>query len=471
MNWLELAEQKRTEMIEELQKLIQIPSVLDEKAATEEMPFGPKPLEALIHMLSEGKNEGLVTKNIDNMAGHIEMGDGEETLGILCHVDVVPVGEGWTYPPFEGVVADDKIYGRGAIDDKGPTIAAWMAMKLVKESGIPLHKKVRLIIGTDEESGFRCVERYFEKEPMPEIGFAPDADFPIINAEKGIANLIFTQTGSTETETIQFFQAGKRTNMVPDEAFALIFGGLHSIKQKFSEFSTEHGFNGEVTQEGPMVKVLVRGKSAHAMEPDEGVNAAILLAKFLQVVPLTPHSKAFVDFLVIGFGDDSRGHALSLNFSDDVSGDTTLNPGVIHYAPAQGSCTQVSMRYSVTYPFEEKLSTCRETLQNLGITLDLGSNSKPHYVDKEDILIKSLQKVYERQTGEEAKLLSIGGGTYARVLKNGVAFGMLFPGRKDVAHQVDEYVDIEDLVKATAIYADAIVELAGKNTTEVKIDD
>ncbi|MDF2067935.1 dipeptidase PepV [Bacillus sp. Cr_A10] len=471
MNWLELAEQKRTEMIEELQKLIQIPSVLDEKAATEEMPFGPKPLEALNHMLSEGKNEGLVTKNIDNMAGHIEMGDGEETLGILCHVDVVPVGEGWTYPPFEGVVADDKIYGRGAIDDKGPTIAAWMAMKLVKESGIPLHKKVRLIIGTDEESGFRCVERYFEKEPMPEIGFAPDADFPIINAEKGIANLIFTQTGSTETETIQFFQAGKRTNMVPDEAFALIFGGLHSIKQKFSEFSTEHGFNGEVTQEGPMVKVLVRGKSAHAMEPDEGVNAAILLAKFLQVVPLTPHSKAFVDFLVIGFGDDSRGHALSLNFSDDVSGDTTLNPGVIHYAPAQGSCTQVSMRYSVTYPFEEKLSTCRETLQNLGITLDLGSNSKPHYVDKEDILIKSLQKVYERQTGEEAKLLSIGGGTYARVLKNGVAFGMLFSGRKDVAHQVDEYVDIEDLVKATAIYADAIVELAGKNTTEVKIDD
>lgn len=471
MNWLELAEQKRTEMIEELQKLIQIPSVLDEKAATEEMPFGPKPLEALNHMLSEGKNEGLVTKNIDNMAGHIEMGDGEETLGILCHVDVVPVGEGWTYPPFEGVVADDKIYGRGAIDDKGPTIAAWMAMKLVKESGIRLHKKVRLIIGTDEESGFRCVERYFEKEPMPEIGFAPDADFPIINAEKGIANLIFTQTGSTETETIQFFQAGKRTNMVPDEAFALIFGGLHSIKQKFSEFSTEHGFNGEVTQEGPMVKVLVRGKSAHAMEPDEGVNAAILLAKFLQVVPLTPHSKAFVDFLVIGFGDDSRGHALSLNFSDDVSGDTTLNPGVIHYAPAQGSCTQVSMRYSVTYPFEEKLSTCRETLQNLGITLDLGSNSKPHYVDKEDILIKSLQKVYERQTGEEAKLLSIGGGTYARVLKNGVAFGMLFPGRKDVAHQVDEYVDIEDLVKATAIYADAIVELAGKNTTEVKIDD
>jgi succinyl-diaminopimelate desuccinylase len=466
MNWLELAEQKRTEIVADLQKLIQIPSVLDEKAVTAEMPFGPKPLEALNFMLNEGQNAGFLTKNIDNMAGHIEMGEGDETLGILCHVDVVPEGNGWAYPPFEGIEADGKVYGRGAIDDKGPTIAAWMAMKLVKESGIELNKKVRMIIGTDEESGFRCVTRYFEKEAMPEIGFAPDADFPIINAEKGIASLIFTQTGSTDTETIQFFQSGKRTNMVPEEAFALIFGGLHSIKQKFNEFSNEHGFTGEVTQEGPMVKILTHGKSAHAMEPNDGVNAAILLAKFLQTVPLTPHSKAFVHFLVQSFGEDSRGHALALQFTDEVSGDTTLNPGVIHYAPAQGSCTQVSMRYSVTYPFEEKLAACRGILKETGITLDLGTNSQPHYVDKEDGLIKTLQKVYERQTGEEAKLLSIGGGTYARVLEKGVAFGMLFPGRKDLAHQVDEYVDIDDLVKATAIYADAIVELATKSTRE-----
>lgn len=464
MKWLELAERKKPEIIAELQKLIQIPSVLDEKAITAEMPFGPKPLEALLHMLNEGEKAGLITKNIDNMAGHIEMGEGEKILGILCHVDVVPEGKDWTYPPFEGVVANDKVYGRGAIDDKGPTIAAWMAMKLVKEEGIELSKKVRLIIGTDEESGFRCVKRYFEKEKMPEIGFAPDADFPIINAEKGIATLIFTQTGSSDTETIQFFQAGKRTNMVPDEAFALIFGGFHSIKEKFNEFAQEKGITGEVVQEGTMVKVLVHGKSAHAMEPNDGLNAGILLAKFLKTINLTPHSKAFVEFLVTSFGDESRGFALSLNFRDEVSGETTLNPGVIHYAPDQGSCTQVSMRYSVNYPFEEKMAACREILQNTGITLDIGSNSKPHYVDKEDILIKSLQKVYERQTGEEAKLLSIGGGTYARVLQKGVAFGMLFPGRKDVAHQVDEYVDIDDLVKATAIYADAIVELAGKNT-------
>lgn len=466
MNWLELAESKKADIIAELQRLIQIPSVMDEKAGSDEMPFGPKPLEALLHMLNEGEQEGFITKNVDNMAGHIEMGEGEDILGILCHVDVVPEGKNWTYPPFEGVVADDRVYGRGAIDDKGPTIAAWMAMKLVKEAGIKLSKKVRLIIGTDEESGFRCMDRYFAKEAMPQMGFAPDADFPIINAEKGIASLIFTQTGSADTETIQFFQAGNRTNMVPDEAFAVIFGGLHMIKEKFQTFAAEFNVEGEVTQEGPMVKVLVFGKSAHAMEPDDGINAGILLAKFLQNINLTPHSKAFVNFLVNSFGEDSRGHALALNFTDELSGDTTLNPGVIHYAPAQGSCTQVSLRYSVSYPFDEQLSACREVLSGSGITLDLSTNSKPHYVDKEDILIKSLQKVYERHTGEKAELLSIGGGTYARVLEKGVAFGMVFPGRKDVAHQVDEYVDIEDLIKATAIYADAIVELAGSSNSE-----
>lgn len=466
MNWLQLAESKKADIVAELQRLIQIPSVMDEEGGNDEMPFGPKPLEALLHMLKEGEQEGFITKNVENVAGHIEMGEGEDILGILCHVDVVPEGKNWTYPPFEGVVADEKVFGRGAIDDKGPTIAAWMAMKLVKEAGIELSKKVRLIIGTDEESGFRCMARYFEKEAMPEMGFAPDADFPIINAEKGIASLIFTQTGSSETETIQFFQSGKRTNMVPDEAFAIIFGGLHMIKEKFQTFSKENQIIGEVTQEGPMVKVLVHGKSAHAMEPDDGINAGIVLAKFLQNINLTAHSKAFVNFLVNSFEGDSRGHSLALHFTDEISGDTTLNPGVIHYAPAQGSCTQVSMRYSVSYPFEEKLSACRNLLSGTGITLDLGTNSKPHYVDKEDILIKTLQKVYEKHTGEKAELLSIGGGTYARVLEKGVAFGMLFPGRTDVAHQVDEYVDIEDLVKATAIYAEAIVELAGSSKLE-----
>lgn len=122
------------------------------------------------------------------MAGHIEMGQGEDLIGVLCHVDVVPAGNPatWTYPPFEGRIVDGKLYARGAIDDKGPTMAAWLAMKMIQDEGIELNKRVRMIIGSDEESGFRCVDRYFEKEEMPTIGFAPDADFPLINAEKAL---------------------------------------------------------------------------------------------------------------------------------------------------------------------------------------------------------------------------------------------------------------------------------------------
>ncbi len=183
-----------------------------------------------------------VIKNIDNMAGHIEMGQGEELLGILCHVDVVPAGDvTWTYPPFEGRIVDGKLYARGAIDDKGPTMAAWLAMKMVKDAGIQLNKRVRMIIGSDEESGFRCVNRYFEKEEMPTIGFAPDADFPLINAEKGIAHLVFTQKQTPKSDEMTFiFPSGKTTNMVPETATASVKRASEKISSKFQKFLLEN---------------------------------------------------------------------------------------------------------------------------------------------------------------------------------------------------------------------------------------
>lgn len=193
MDWKEEALRRQEQIIGDLQQLVSIPSVLDESSASKEAPFGPGPAEALEWMLEEGRRAGFTVKDIDHMAGHIEMGEGDELLGILCHVDVVPAGSNWTYGPFDGTVKDGKLFGRGAIDDKGPTIAAWHAMKMVKEAGIPLSKRVRLIVGADEESGFRCMDRYFETEEMPTLGFAPDADFPIIHAEKGIASLLFNQ--------------------------------------------------------------------------------------------------------------------------------------------------------------------------------------------------------------------------------------------------------------------------------------
>lgn len=463
MDWFSIAQSRKDELILELQQLIQIESVLDEEGATESAPFGKGPLKALQFMLDKGAQQGFITKNVDNIAGHIEMGEGEDILGILCHVDVVPAGDSWTYPPFKGEIADGKIYGRGAIDDKGPTMAAWLAMKMVKDAGIKLNKRVRMIIGTDEESGFRCVEGYFEKEEMPAIGFAPDADFPMINAEKGIAVLDFSQQCPiNKDEELVAFQSGQRTNMVPDFAKAIVQNLPKEVESEFQKFLEKNMTEGTLTKEENRYIIAIKGKSAHALEPEKGINAAVLLSKFLQGFITTDASKQFVSFMVNAFENDHYGTNLKLNYYDEVSGQTTLNPGVVLFHNEHGGRIQVSMRYSVSYPFEQKITEAGHLLSSYGFALDVASNSAPHYVAEDELLVQTLLKVYRKHTGDLSKPLSTGGGTYARTMEKGVAFGMLFPGEPDVAHQVDEFVVIENLIKAAAIYAEAIVELASE---------
>ncbi|MFD4492028.1 dipeptidase PepV [Lysinibacillus fusiformis] len=467
MNWLQAAKERQDELVQELQELVQINSILDEDTRTTEIPFGNGPLQALEWLLAKGQKEGLLTKNVDNYAGHIEMGAGEELLGILCHVDVVPIGDeaDWTYPPFSGTVVDGKLYARGAIDDKGPTVAAWMAMKLVKDAGIQLDKRVRMIVGTDEETGFRCVDHYFKQEEMPSIGFAPDADFPLINAEKGIAELVFSQNkvGDATKEQLLLFNAGKRSNMVPDLAKATVQHASAQFEQNFQTFLSKNQLDGSLLMEDSRYIITIKGKAAHAMEPEKGVNAAVYLAAFLQQELTTESSKQFVDFIADVFYQDHYGHQLELQFEDAMSGHTTLNPGIVSYDVSKGGSLVISMRYSVSYPFDEKITEAQRLVVKRGFSLDIQDDSKPHYVSEDDPFIQTLASIYRRQSGDtETPLLSTGGGTYARVLKKGVAFGMLFPGEQDVAHRADEFVVVENLVKAAAIYAEAIVELAGK---------
>lgn len=457
MDWHLEVEKRRDSILEELQQLIAIPSVLSEETAPD-APFGRDVKKALDWFLAKGDDRGYETKNVADVAGHIEVGSGQELLGILGHVDVVPPGAGWTKDPFGGEIEDGKLYGRGAIDDKGPTIAAWAALNIVKDAGMEFTKRVRLIIGTDEESGFRCVDRYFETEEMPGIAFAPDADFPIINAEKGIAVLKFAPESLESEGELRTFVSGKRTNMVPDLAEVIVDGDVTGWLDEFEEFCSQHGASGILEIIGTGTKLTLNGKSAHAMEPDEGVNAGVLLALFLKD-RLSGSGQRFTAFLADHFFKDSRGRKLGLAFTDGVSGDTTFNPGVIRFERGAEAVIEVSMRYSISYPFDDKIAGAELD----GFNLSVQSNSPPHHVDAEDPFIQALQSAYEKQTGEKAELLAIGGGTYARVLDKGVAFGMLFPGEKDVAHQKDEFVDIENLFKAVAIYAEAIYGLACKH--------
>ncbi|WP_409251705.1 dipeptidase PepV [Bacillus sp. SCS-153A] len=468
INWMEEVEKRKDDLLNDLQKFLQIKSILDEENTTEEAPLGEGVKEALTYLLHLGEKDGFTAKNVDHLAGHLEFGQGEELLGILCHVDVVPEGDGWSVDPFGGEIKDGKIYARGAMDDKGPTIAAYYAMKIVKELGIPLDKRVRMIIGTDEESDWRCVEHYFKVEEMPTMGFAPDADFPIIYAEKGIADYDLVSraaAGGQESEaTVLHFESGRRYNMVPDFAKVKLTAlADHSVlEQEYQQFLESQNLKGKSYMANDELVLELEGISAHGMEPDNGRNAGILLAHFLSEKEIDSSSKQYFTFIKTYFYEDSRGRNLGINFEDEITGPLTINVGKLRYDHQAGASLGLNMRYPVTFNLDEAKGKLEEIVGQHGYSIENFTDSKPHHVDKDHILVKTLQKVYEEQTGDKGELLSIGGGTYARSLESGVAFGPLFPGRTDVAHQKDEHMFVEDLLKATAIYAQAIAELAKK---------
>ncbi|PEM43283.1 dipeptidase PepV [Bacillus toyonensis] len=464
INWTEEVAKRKDDLIRDTQQFLQIKSVWEEESAKEGAPFGEGVEKALSFMLHKGELEGFASKNLEGYAGHLEMGQGEELVGILCHVDVVPEGDGWTTPAYSADIREGKIFARGAIDDKGPTMAAYYAMKIVKELGLPLSKRVRMILGTDEESNWKCVDHYFKNEEMPTIGFAPDADFPIINAEKGISDIQVVQNGSEEKKGVYelvSFEAGRRLNMVPDFAKAVITGeDVNALTVAYEEYLQTAKKIGNSTIEGNTVTLQIEGISAHGSTPEKGENAGLLLANFLTTVSLDGKANAFATFAAKTFTGDIFGEKATIAYKDEVSGPLTVNVGRLSYTKENGGNLGLNVRYPVTTNFEEMIAKLKEYVSIHGFEVADYSNSRPHHVDKDHVLIRTLQRVYEEQTGEKAELLAIGGGTYARSLKAGVAFGPLFPGKEELAHQKDEYIEIEDLLKATAIYAQAIHELA-----------
>ncbi|MBY6035128.1 dipeptidase PepV [Fictibacillus nanhaiensis] len=463
IHWKEEIEKRKEQLLEDTKGLLTIPSLLDESNGKEGAPFGPEIEKALSYMLTLGEKSGMTIKNVDGYAGHLEMGSGEELIGILCHVDVVPPGEGWSFDPFGAEIKDGKIYARGAIDDKGPTMAAFYAMKIIQELKLPLSKRVRMIIGCDEESNWQCVRHYFNKEEMPDYGFAPDADFPIINAEKGIFDVQFTlDSNNHDIGEIQLvsFQSGQRLNMVPDRAIAKISGrSLAELEKEFKLFAKTKNMDCRTILEEEVLTIQAEGKSAHGSTPEIGINAGLMLAEFLKGFSFTGQEKKFLTLLDQASGEFS-GKKLGIAAEDKESGSLTVNVGVMNYSCQGGGKVGMNIRYPVTHNSEQIEAVLTKKAESDTWKIKIIENNPPNFVDENHPMIKTLQKVYKEQTGEEGELIAIGGGTYARSLTTGVAFGALFPGREDVAHQKDEYMHVDDLLQAAAIYAQAIYELA-----------
>jgi succinyl-diaminopimelate desuccinylase len=465
VNWYEEVLTRKEELLKDLEGLLKIESIKDEQTKSTQYPMGTKVGEALDYVLSLSETAGLTTKNLDGYAGYADLGDGDlgDMVGVLCHVDVVPATGEWTSPPFEPAIRDGKLYARGAIDDKGPTIAAVYGLKIVKELGLPLQKRVRIIFGTDEESGMSCMKHYQQVEQMPSVGFAPDADFPIINAEKGQLNVKLTIGNSNEDDAgeVQLisFRAGERGNMVPEKAVAVIKGDADHLLLEFEGFCNDKGLKRKINHDENQVEITLFGVSAHGMEPHIGLNAGTTLASFLRAFDFTGEAAKYLDFLD-ELHEDYEGSSLDISYRDDVTGPLTVNPGILHFEQDQGGNVHLNIRCPVTTDFEETKNKLNLNIIQKGLRVEEVKESQPHHVGAEHPMIHALQEAYQGETGLEPTLLSTGGATYARFMENGVAFGASFPGKEMTAHQKDEYIEVDDLLKAAAIYARAIYNLA-----------
>lgn len=464
IDWRKEVEARREDLMTDLFDLLRVPSVREDDKATEDAPVGPGPKAALLKFLEVGERDGFLTKNVDNYAGHIEYGSGDETLGIFGHVDVVPVGPGWDSNPFEPEERDGRIYARGASDDKGPTMAAYYALKIIKELELPVSKRTRVIIGTDEESEWKCMDHYLSVEETPDFGFSPDAEFPIINGEKGNATILLNVGGKNEgTVQLVTFASGQRANMVPElaEASVIVTGDAEAFANEYIEFLEGKPVTGEAKVVDNQVALALHGKAAHGASPSSGINAGTYLAEFLSYYDFSGPAKDFVTTIADFVHADTEGKKLGVYHSDEIMGEVTMNAGVFSFdANRASNSITLNFRYPKGTDEETILSTIKETINKEEVEVTLVPGGKgPHYVSPEDPLVQTLLAVYEDHTGLKGHEQVIGGGTFGRLLERGVAYGAMFPDSIDTMHQKNEFIAVDDLINATVIYADAIYRL------------
>lgn len=447
----------KEELIEALRANLSIASVKDTEHASEGAPFGPMIRKTLDDALGRGKALGFDAVDYDGYCGAIDMAGGDEQLGVICHLDVVPEGTGWTYPPYGGEIHDGKLYARGTMDDKGPAFAALYAMKAIKECGVPLRRSVRLILGCDEESGMSCLKHYNQVAKAPTLSFSPDAEYPVVNSEK----MIFRTEYEKKFDSAITLHAGTRRNVVPGEAVAIVplaLSRIVPIMEAFMEGS-EFACSAEAIDENS-TKITMKGLAAHASEPEHGKNAMLAMLALLDKLPLEGEDAHTVNALTNALKFDCHGETLGID-SEDASGRLTLNPGVLDWDETGIHRLTFDVRAPISSKAEELEKKITEGIKETGLVQTDISWSEGYYISPDDELVKKLLDVYAARFGQRLEPLAIGGGTYARHMKNSVAFGIERPGEPGRAHMPDEYIPVNDLIEDTKTIADAIIALAG----------
>ena len=416
IDWKKEAENRKDEMLADLKMMLEIESVRDESKGTPEAPLGPGPKEALDKFLEIGKRDGFETLELDGLAGHIEFGEGNETMAMLAHVDVMPAGKGWNTDPFKPVIKDGNLYARGAQDDKGPGMACYYGLKIIKELGLPVSKKVHFILNFEGSNG---------------------GDVELLS-----------------------FESGLRENMVPrDCEVKLNAKNSEEIIEAFDAYVAGHPVVGTAFMENGTLFLHMIGKAAHAQEPRKGENAGTYMADFLQRFNFGGDAENFVKFTAEYLHKDSRMKNFGIDFTDDVMGDLTMNAGIFSFEAGKGGKITLNFRFPKGMDEKTIEAGLEKVVAPMNVSLEQGSVMVPHYVSPDDPLVSTLLDVYNRQMGTKETGKVVGGGTYGRLMERGVAFGAMFPDTPDTMHQANEYVPVDVLVNACAIYAEAIYEL------------
>ena len=417
-------------------------------------PFGKEVRRMLDMAIQDAAEMGFETRILEGYAGDVLLPasrkDAEE-IAVLAHLDVVPAGDGWKTDPFTPTRVGDTIYARGTGDDKGPALASLFAMKAIQEAGIPLRRSIRLILGCDEESGWEDMDYYVAHAGMPDIGFSPDASFPLINTEKAMLHVRAHAPVSAEGLQVLSLMTGERMNVIPGESVAIVAGGEEIVKktQAYAE-KTGLPYSAELTDKGVRLRALgIPGHSAYPQECRNAIGMMLLLLKELGV-------EGALRTLADVYPMEYTGASLGIACSDPISGALTCNVGILHLVDGQIICT-----FDNRCPIDADLDKLEATLiaHLPGFTIDSVKKTPPHHVPADSELVTSLLAAYTEESGLKGEPESTGGGTYAKVLKQGVAFGAGFPGDEDLAHQANEYIQLDKMILAAKIYANALLRL------------
>ncbi|MEN6471378.1 MAG: Sapep family Mn(2+)-dependent dipeptidase [Clostridiaceae bacterium] len=449
-------DEHRGEIVASLQKCVQVKSVESEPEPG--APFGREVKRCLAETLALADSFGFTARDMDGYIGYADFGAGAETLGVMCHLDVVPEGTGWSHPPYGAEIVDGKMFGRGTLDDKGPAIAVLYALAAVKACGIPLKRKIRVLLGCDEESGWGCMAHYKTHEKMPELAFSPDAEYPLVNSEKGI----FRGSYKKEFTSGLKVDAGTRPNVVPGYATAVVPLNISRVLPVIDAYTCGSVFSCEVAERGEdACEIAVTGLSAHASMPEQGKNALLALLDVLSKLPLEGEDAATICALRELFKLETDGRSIGLEAADD-SGSLTLNVAILRWDEKGISEMTLDIRAPISLAGEHILEKLDIGFARAGMARDSYAYTPGHYVDPESELVKKLLQVYADRAGEYLPPLKIGGGTYARAIKNAVAFGCERPGVESPVHMPNEFISIEDLMFNTKMMADAILALAAE---------